>query len=243
MLFRSIRGNPNSFGVTHAAEKKSAFERLLSWFKGEKTEEFTPSLGDSRLSALRGLLSEDIKLRNYRDKQKVEQELPRARIAFVKSEEALANVTNDIKVGKPPQMREVQGAVIDIVDSMIDNPDALIWVARLRDEDVRTYNHGVKVALYLVAFGRHLGFPKSDLANLGMIGMLADIGKTKLPRGLIEKPGMLSPAEFDLIKEHVKMGLKTLKKSMTLPIEVEQGIAQHHERLDGSGYPDRKSVV
>lgn len=234
-----IRGGSGAYGVTHAAEKKSAFERLVSWFKGEKPDEFVQTKGDSRLNALRGLLSEDIKLRNYRDKKKVENELPRARIAFVKSEEALANVTADIKVGKAPQLREVQGAVIDIVDSMIDNPDALIWVARLRDEDVRTYNHGVKVALYLVAFGRHLGFPKSDLANLGMIGMLADIGKTKLPRGLIEKPGLLSPAEFDLIKEHVRMGLKTLKKSMTLPWEVEQGIAQHHERLDGSGYPGR----
>ena len=234
-----IRGSANAFGVTAGPAKKSAFDRLMSWFKGEKPEDSAPLSGDARRRALNGLLGADVKLRNYRDKQKVEQELPRARQAFVKSEEALATIAADIKIGRPPQMREVQGAVIDIVDSMIDNPDALIWVARIRDEDVRTYNHGVKVALYLVAFGRHLGFSKSDLANLGMIGMLADIGKTKLPRALIEKPGMLSPAEFDLIKEHVPLGLKALKKSMTLPIEVEEGIAQHHERLDGSGYPKR----
>ena len=234
-----IRGSASAFGVTSAPTKKSAFNRLMSWFKGEKLEDSAPTRGDRRRAAIKGLLDENIKLRNYRDKQKVEQELPRARQAFTKSEEALAGVAADIKIGRAPQMREVQGAVIDIVDSMIDNPDALIWVARIRDEDVRTYNHGVKVALYLVAFGRHLGFSKSDLANLGMIGMLADIGKTKLPRALIEKPGMLSAAEFDLIKEHVPLGLKALKKSMTLPVEVEEGIAQHHERLDGSGYPKR----
>ena len=234
-----IRGATTSYGVSAGLAKKTAFDRLMAWFKGEKTEDLIPQRGDGRRRALNGLLDDDVKLRNYRDKQKVEQELPRARQAFHKSEEALAGIAADIKVGKAPQMREVQGAVIDIVDSMIDNPDALIWVARIRDEDVRTYNHGVKVALYLVAFGRHLGFSKSDLANLGMIGMLADIGKTKLPRALIEKPGMLSPSEFDLIKEHVPLGLKALKKSMTLPMEVEQGIAQHHERLDGSGYPKR----
>ena len=120
---------------------------------------------------------------------------------------------------------------------MIDNPDALLWVGRLREEDVNTYNHGVKVALYLIALGRQLGFPKKELSNLGMIGMLADVGKIKLPRALLDKPGMLAPSEYSLIKEHVRLGLDALREAGTLPPEVELGIAQHHERLDGSGYP------
>ncbi len=227
-----------AYGITAAPSKKTAFAKLLGWIKGEKESEFGDGeMRDNRKDALRGLVDDSLKLRTYRDKKPVEQELPRARSAFNKSEVVLADLMLDIKNGKAPQIKEVQGAVIDMVDSMIDNPDALIWVARLRDEDVRTYNHGVKVALYLVALGRHLGFPKTELAHLGMIGMLADVGKTKLPKAIIEKPGMLSPSEFALIKEHVALGIKELKKTMKLPPAVEAGIAQHHERLDGSGYP------
>ncbi|MCZ8337508.1 MAG: HD-GYP domain-containing protein [Burkholderiaceae bacterium] len=120
---------------------------------------------------------------------------------------------------------------------MIDNPDALMWVARMRDEDISTYNHGVKVALYLISLGRQLGFPKRELSYLGLIGMLADVGKIKLPRALLDKPGMLAPSEYRLIKEHVRLGLDAMREAGTLPPEVELGIAQHHERLDGSGYP------
>jgi HD-GYP domain-containing protein (c-di-GMP phosphodiesterase class II) len=124
-----------------------------------------------------------------------------------------------------------------MVESMLDNPDALMWIARLREEDINTYNHGVKVALYLVALGRHLGFPKQELGYLGQVGMLADIGKTKLPRALLEKPGMLNPGEFELVKKHVDLALEVFANGPQLPMPVITGIAQHHERMNGSGYP------
>jgi HD-GYP domain-containing protein (c-di-GMP phosphodiesterase class II) len=165
------------------------------------------------------------------------EELPRARKAFSQGEETLAEVMVGIRSGKAPQLEAIAGAVDGMVESMLDNPDALMWIARLREEDINTYNHGVKVALYLVALGRHLGFPKQELAYLGQVGMLADIGKTKLPRAILEKPGMLSPAEFTLVKEHVDLAMEVLADGPKLPEAVTAGIAQHHERIDGSGYP------
>jgi HD-GYP domain-containing protein (c-di-GMP phosphodiesterase class II) len=225
-----------TFGRTAGTKELGLLAKLFSWM-GKNKEDEPSRKNDGRREALAGLIDPNIKLRNYRDKILVEQELPRARKTFQRSEEVMSAFFNDVRSDKVPQIKDVKGAVIDIVDSMIDNPDALIWIARLRDEDIRTYNHSVKVALYLVAFGRHLGFPKEDLAHLGMIGMLADVGKSKLPRAIIEKPGMLSPAEFGLMKEHVAEGIKSLKKTMKLPSSVELGIAQHHERMDGKGYP------
>ena len=165
------------------------------------------------------------------------EELPRARQAFSQGEATLAEVMVDIRSGKAPQLEAIAGAVDGMVESMLDNPDALMWIARLREEDITTYNHGVKVALYLVALGRHLGFPKQELAYLGQIGMLADIGKTKVPRAILEKPGMLTPAEFALVKEHVDLAMQVLADGPKLPASVTMGIAQHHERIDGSGYP------
>ena len=124
-----------------------------------------------------------------------------------------------------------------MVGTMIQNPDALMWVARLKEDDAQVYDHGVKVAIYLIALGRHLGFPKDEMAHLGTIGLLADVGKTKIAKNVLEKPGMLDPSEFTEVKRHVELGLKLLKGSMKLPESVMEGISQHHERLDGSGYP------
>ena len=173
----------------------------------------------------------------HEDRHAMAAELPRARQAFDRSESVLSELAGDIRNGRAPELTAVDSAVDTMVDSMLDNPDALMWIARLREEDPTTYNHGVKVALYLVALGRHLGFPRNELAYLGQIGMLADIGKTRISRAILEKPGMLTPAEFEIVKEHVDLAMQVLANGPKLPAAVMTGIEQHHERIDGSGYP------
>ena len=222
-------------------EAAGVLARVIGWFRGLRgveAEQTTVGERDRKSrDAIRGWLPDNIRLETYTAVRSLQQELPRARSAFGRSEDVLQALVTDVKAGRVPQVAEVADAVDDMVASMIDNPDALLWVGRLRDEDVNTYNHGVKVALYLIALGRQLGFPKRELGLLGMIGMLADVGKIRLPRALLEKPGMLTSAEFGLIKEHVRLGIDALCEAGELPTEVELGIVQHHERLDGSGYP------
>jgi HD-GYP domain-containing protein (c-di-GMP phosphodiesterase class II) len=225
-----------------AADEPGLIDRARAWIGGLiRRPQAGPALSErdrSSREAIRAWLPHDIELVEYEDAVPMEDELPRARSAFSRSEDVLKAVITDVKGGRVPQIAEVAGAVDDMVASMIDNADALLWVGRLREEDVNTYNHGVKVALYLIALGRQLGFPKKELGELGMVGMLADVGKIKLPRALIDKPGMLTPSEYGLIKEHVRLGLDALREAGGLPEDVEHGIAQHHERLDGSGYPN-----
>lgn len=217
-------------------------ERAWDWLRGSVLggeDDKTGFVAQQKASreAIKEILPSGVKLSNYAEKRAMEAELPRARSTFARGEEVLSALMSDVQAGRVPALEEVKSAVNDIVESMADNPDALMWVAKLREQDQNTYQHSVKVALYLVALGRHIGFPKSELNSLGMIGMLADTGKTKVPRNLLEKPGMLTPAEFAIVKEHVQLGLDALTKEMALPRAVSQGIAQHHERLDGSGYP------
>lgn len=219
-----------------------ALGRALAWLKRCFAGDPRPMTGfverdRASRDAILARLPAQVSLTEYADARPMEQELPRARGTFVRCEDVLKTLAADIRVGRIPQVAEVASAVDDMVASMIDNPDALMWVARMRDEDISTYNHGVKVALYLISLGRQLGFPKRELSYLGLIGMLADVGKIKLPRALLDKPGMLAPSEYGLIKEHVRLGLDAMREAGTLPPEVELGIAQHHERLDGSGYP------
>src|SRR6185436_3696921 len=135
-------------------------------------------------------------------------EVPRARAVVAQSADLLEKLVKDIRLGQGFEVERVEEIVDDMVDSIVRNPDALMWVARLREQDVATYGHGLQVSVYLTSFGRHLGFPKAQLLQLAEIGLLLDIGKIKLPRALLEKQGRFTPEEFEEAKSHVERGLE-----------------------------------
>jgi len=173
----------------------------------------------------------------YVDAVSVEQEVPRAREAVVRASDLLEKLVSDIRLGQSFEVDRIEEIVVDMVESIVRNPDALMWVARLREQDITAYGHGLQVSVYLTAFGRHLGFPKAHLAVLAQVGLLLDVGKIRLPRELLEKQGRLTPEEFEAVKAHVQHGLEILGESRNINPEVIEGIAQHHERMNGSGYP------
>jgi HD-GYP domain-containing protein (c-di-GMP phosphodiesterase class II) len=143
----------------------------------------------------------------------------------------------DIREGSDLDVTKAKKVLVGMVDSMVRNPDALLLLTRLKDKDSYTYGHAIDVSIYMLAFGRHLGFPKDQLNNLGMGGMLLDIGKMQLPQALLEKRGKLTATEFEMVKRHVEFGIETLQKTKNIPGMVMEIVASHHERQDGSGYP------
>jgi HD-GYP domain-containing protein (c-di-GMP phosphodiesterase class II) len=150
----------------------------------------------------------------------------------------LRRVAEDIRAGNNLKLESVEEVIDDMVESMVRNPDALMWVGRMRERSAGIYDHGLSVAICLVAFGRHLGYPKEALSHLGMMGLLLDIGKIKLPRELLERDARLSSDEFEQIKEHVDLGLEILAETPNLHPDILDGVAQHHERMNGTGYPN-----
>ncbi|RCS57523.1 HD-GYP domain-containing protein [Parvibium lacunae] len=173
----------------------------------------------------------------YESTRSIEEELPAARVALHKAATVLDKLVEDIRNGVDPTLADFDGAVSDMVDSVIANPDALMWVARLRQGDAQAYSHGLKVAIYLIGMGRQIGLPREHLNQLGLVGMLLDIGKLKIPRLLLQRAGTLSDDEYATVQQHVARGLELLQQQSSLAEAVLTGIAQHHERLDGSGYP------
>jgi HD-GYP domain-containing protein (c-di-GMP phosphodiesterase class II) len=178
-----------------------------------------------------------VTITTYVDQVSVEEEVPRAREVVAKSADLLEKLVHDIRLGQNFEIERVQEIVDDMVDSIVRNPDALMWVARLREQDIATYGHGLQVSVYLTAFGRHLGFPKKLLSVLAQIGLLLDVGKMRLPKSLLEKQGRLSGDEFEEVKAHVQHSLDILGETPAFDSEVILGIGQHHERMNGSGYP------
>ncbi len=132
-------------------------------------------------------------------------------------------------------------AVSEVLDSMVDSigrsPDALLWLAKLKRTDDYAYNHALNVSITLMAFGNFLAFSKQQIKDIGLAGLLQDLGKVKVSSDILLKAGKLTREEFEHAKKHVDEGLKILKNTPNIPNSIIFLVAQHHERVDGSGYP------
>ncbi len=222
----------------HVAERR--FD-ALAWLK--RVRDRFGKLGQASEDVARdrealGLIPQGITPTIYSEMKPIDAEIERAEDVYRSTDATLDLIARQVAGGEKVNLEAIGGAVENMVESAIANPDALMWVARIRTEDSATYAHGVKVAVYLLQLGRHLGFPPEQLGNLGAIGLLLDLGKIKVDRDLLLKRGKLTPSEFISIKRHVELGVAALEESGTVHPDVRDGILQHHERLDGSGYPN-----
>ena len=134
-------------------------------------------------------------------------------------------------------------AISEVLDSMVDSigrsPDALLWLAKLKKTDDYAYNHALNVSITLMAFGNFLAFSKKQIKDIGLAGLLQDVGKVKVSSDILLKAGKLTREEFEHAKKHVDEGLKILENTPNIPNSVIFLVAQHHERIDGSGYPNQ----
>lgn len=127
--------------------------------------------------------------------------------------------------------------VSDIADSLHRNSAALVSLARLKTQDDYTYMHSVAVCALMIALGRQLGLDEAACREAGIAGLLHDIGKTRMPLDILNKPGKLDDAEFKAIKAHPLRGHELLAEVPGLPASSLDVCLHHHEKFDGSGYP------
>lgn len=128
-------------------------------------------------------------------------------------------------------------ALSDVVSSVTRNPDAMRLVSNIKDFDDYSYQHALDVSLMMIAFGREVGLPRNDLIEIGLGGLLHDVGEIKPPNGS-RSPRVKNIMQFKIYKEHVEVGVKMILNDGHSGI-VQQILANHHERYDGSGYPNK----
>lgn len=143
-----------------------------------------------------------------------------------------------VRLGKPLATEPAIEVAEAFAGALLRAPDAMRWLGAVHAQGAPVPNAAVGVASQLAEFGRSLGMTRDSLRELTLLGLFADIGKALLPREIVEQPGVLAAHDYALMKQHVSIGLDLLSRSAALPDPVLHGIAQHHERLDGSGYPD-----
>lgn len=147
-------------------------------------------------------------------------------------------VMADVRLGNAVDIDRVQPMVEDITESILRNPGALVGLLRIKTKDDYTFLHSISVCALMVAFCRSRGMDAATTHQAGLGGLLHDTGKALVPDAILNKPGPLSPEEFDIVKRHPRDGHAILLQTPEVgPIPLDITL-RHHERRDGSGYPD-----
>ena len=166
-------------------------------------------------------------------------ELARAAKVCESSKQAVVSMFSEARMGKAVQCEQALPLVVSIAESVMRNPGALISIARLKRKDDYTYMHSVAVCALMVALSRQLGMDEQSAQAAGMAGLLHDLGKAMIPERILNKPGKLTDAEFDVVKSHPREGQQLLLEADGVGAETIDVCLHHHEKIDGSGYPDR----
>jgi len=169
----------------------------------------------------------------------VKEELVVAKQVHHEANQAVHSIMTDIRVGKQIEIEQVNPVVERITDSILRNRDALISLGRIKERDNYTFQHSVNVCALLVSFSNALDFEPAIIRELGIGGLLHDIGKMKVPLSILNKPGPLTEKEFEAMKSHAALGRDILRETPNIPDNAIMVAGQHHERYDGTGYPDK----
>ncbi len=164
-------------------------------------------------------------------------ELERAAKICYRSKQAVISMFQEARMGKAVDTGGARQLVEDISDSVSRNPGALISLARLKTVDDYTYMHSVAVCAMMVTLGKQLGLDEAQVRSAGMAGLMHDLGKALMPMDVLNKPGKLSPTEFNVIKTHPQEGYRLLVSGIKADPIVLDVCLHHHEKTDGSGYP------
>lgn len=155
--------------------------------------------------------------------------------SYEQNKQKTINNINSISKGESISKEEIIAISDEIRNKIQTNSDLFDFLGNIPIDDV-TYTHSLNVSIIAKAFGTWLGLKSEMIDDLGIAGFLHDIGKTQIPKTILDKPGKLTPEEYDEIKKHPVYSYRLAQK-LNVSNHVLKGILMHHERYDGSGYP------
>lgn len=184
-----------------------------------------------------GVITQFLPASRYRNAVPTHQEAPRAAETYDNAARILNAMLEQFPQVKKLDAGALHQAVNPLVDSILRNQDAMAWLVCLRKREVHSPLRQVGSAVWAAILGRHLGFERSAVETLAMGGLLLDLGNARIPQSIILKQGPLEEVEQKIIRKHVALGLEMVRTAPGLNADVLAMLQHHHERNDGSGYP------
>jgi HD-GYP domain-containing protein (c-di-GMP phosphodiesterase class II) len=163
-----------------------------------------------------------------------------AKKVFFETAGTIKEIINQIKGGQYADVRKLKRLAQKAVYLVMEDESILLGLTTIKNYDEYTFNHSVNVSIYSLAIGKRLGFSRKTLAELGITAMLHDVGKSKIPKDVLNKPGTLNGEEWGMMKRHPLMGVEiilNLKQLGEINPTMVIGVFDHHLKNDLSGYP------
>lgn len=165
------------------------------------------------------------------------QEIKKAEFIYRKTSSLVKSFMEEVRLGRPINVLAAKQAVSHCVDSILNAPDALMLMTQLKKRDEYTAQHSMNVCVFSIALGRQINLTVAELNDLGLCGMMHDMGKMRVPLEVLNKAGRLSPEELKVMQSHTTLGWQILLSTSGMYAGAVDVAYTHHERLDGNGYP------
>lgn len=149
----------------------------------------------------------------------------------------MKNIFDDFHFLDKKVVNQVKGPMNELIESVSSNTSMLLKLKKLFLKDEYSMTHSVHVCLLAAMIARWNGFRPVDIENIALAGLFHDLGKSKIPDAILNKPGRLDEYEFTVMKKHSELGYEIAKSHDIFAKDILRGIVEHHERMDGTGYP------
>jgi HD-GYP domain-containing protein (c-di-GMP phosphodiesterase class II) len=144
-----------------------------------------------------------------------------------------------VTFGETVDTKMAKAAVAECVASILQSPDAFLWLIQLKNRDEYTAQHSLNVRVLSIVLGRHINLSNASLQNVGLCGLMHDMGKMLIPDQILNKPGKLDADEMEIMRTHTTQGYELLRSSDNMYPGAIKTALMHHEMLNGKGYPNR----
>lgn len=202
----------------------------------EASAEVQPAIG-TEVRPARNRNKPAYKTERDREPRKFKDELPQARAIRNETKVLVDTMHDDILAGRTVNTEGAQEVVTQMMDSVARHPDALVWFTNLKKRDEYTALHSMNVCMLSLTLATFIGADEDTIKEIGVGALLHDVGKIKIPLEVLNKPGKLTDEEFALMRKHPELGVEVLRDSPDLAPDSIDVVLSHHERMNGSGYP------
>jgi len=193
----------------------------------------------------KGPLHKKVKINPKSEKiKKLIEEIPQVIPEQIQKEalKTVEHVISNVKIGKAIEEEPLKNVIKQMVEKVISNQDAMLNLIKIRSHDEYTFAHSTNVCALAILLGVKRGFKKAEIEEIALGGMLHDIGKIKISEEILLKPDKLTIKEYEEVRKHPIYGYEILNENSKLPESTKLIAFQHHERMQGNGYPQGLSI-